>query len=371
MYAQQSHPKVRTVVIDAGHGGKDPGALGKSHQEKSFCLSIALKLGNYIQENIPGVKVIYTRTTDVFLELDKRTDIANKACADVFISIHINSCADRRLKGASTYVTGLTRSEENLQLALLENSSYKLEDDYKIKYAGFESMFDPENYIISNLYQGINLNQSLLLAGKVQDQFDKRAGRKNLGVKQAAFAVLWRATMPSILVECGFISNADEEAYMATDEGQAVLASAIYRAFKQYKIETESGKYTTPKTQPVEDVNIATPDENKTPSTVSSNSDDAATNSNTSKNNIFFTVQIKSVASKLPSGSSEFKGLSNVTEYKIDGMYKYTVGKETNFEKIVEIQKTVRTKIPDAFVIAIQNGKRVDIKTAKQILNAN
>ncbi|MDF1550168.1 MAG: N-acetylmuramoyl-L-alanine amidase, partial [Bacteroidales bacterium] len=234
-YAQY---KIKTVVIDAGHGGKDPGAVGKKAKEKDIALSIALKVGTYIEQYIKGVKVIYTRKTDEFIELYKRAEIANKNKADVFISIHVNSHTSSKPYGTATYVMGLHKSEENLEVAKFENSVILKEEGYKKNYKGYDPNSD-ESHIILSLLQNAHLEQSLVLASKIQDQFRTRVGRKDLGVRQAGLVVLWNATMPAILVETGFISNANEEKYLITDQGQSFLASAIYRAFKEYKNEIE------------------------------------------------------------------------------------------------------------------------------------
>ncbi len=225
---------VRTVVIDAGHGGKDPGAIGRFSKEKNITLAIALKVGYYIKRCCPDVKVIYTRTKDVFVPLYKRAEIANKAKADLFISIHVNSSKNHRVYGASTYVMGLHKDKDNLRVAMQENRSILYEKDYKKHYQNFD-INSPEAYIIFSLYQNAYLDLSLQFAQLVQNQFSQRAKRRDLGVHQAGFVVLWRTTMPSVLIEVGYISNPAEERFLNSKYGQDIIASAIYRAFKQYK----------------------------------------------------------------------------------------------------------------------------------------
>ncbi|MCQ2975429.1 MAG: N-acetylmuramoyl-L-alanine amidase [Bacteroidales bacterium] len=363
---QGNDNKVKKIVLDAGHGGKDPGALGKKTKEKNLTLGITLKVGKYITENIPGVDVVYTRKNDVFVELDKRADIANKENADIFISIHINSCKDKKAYGTSTYVSGLAKNQETTELANLENSVITNENDYKNKYSDILDNSN-ENYIVNSLYQNIHLTQSLNLASYIQNQFGKRAGRKDRGVKQANFVVLKRTTMPSVLIECGFISNVNEENYMNTDEGQAIIASAIYRAVKQYKNELEGGnlnlnsdakskKDDKPNTKKDDKIN------NKTDLKLDKNN-----NSNNNKG-VCLKVQLKSSTERIPLNSNIFKGIQNVEELKIDGVYKYTVGCEKDMQKITQLQTEIRKKIPDAFVIAIKDGKRIDINTAKKEL---
>ncbi len=229
---------IKTVVIDAGHGGKDPGALGRHAREKDITLAIALKVGYYIKRCCPDVKVIYTRKTDVFVPLYKRAEIANKNNANLFISIHVNSSTNHKVQGASTYVMGLHKDEENLKVAMLENKAILYEKNYQTTYQNFD-INSPQAYIIFSLYQNAYLDLSLEFASLVQDQFRLRARRIDRGVHQAGFLVLWRTTMPSVLVEVGYISNPAEERYLMSRYGQDIIASAIYRAFKQYKAKVE------------------------------------------------------------------------------------------------------------------------------------
>jgi N-acetylmuramoyl-L-alanine amidase len=231
--------KVDVIVIDAGHGGKDHGTTGKVIREKDVALKIALKLGNYIEKNIPGVKVIYTRKDDTYLPLDERADIANKNKADLFICIHANANKNVRAFGTETYVMGLHVDDNNLAVAKRENSVILLDENYHERYEGFDPN-SPESYILFTLTQSAYQSSSLSFAQKVEEQFKKRVGRVSRGVKQAGFLVLWRTTMPSVLIETGFLSNSPEEKFLSTDEGQELIASGIYRAFKDYKTEVES-----------------------------------------------------------------------------------------------------------------------------------
>jgi N-acetylmuramoyl-L-alanine amidase len=231
--------KVAVVVIDAGHGGKDPGTSGKSTKEKDVALKIALKLGKYIEENIAGVKVIYTRKTDKYLGLDERAAIANKNKADLFICIHANSLTGAVAYGTETYVMGLHKDKENFDVAKRENSVILMDQNYEERYEGFDPK-SPESYILFSLNQTAYQENSLKFAQKVEEQFKTRVGRSSRGVKQAGFMVLWKTTMPSVLIETGFLSNSKEEMFLASDNGQDLIASAIYRAFKEYKAEIES-----------------------------------------------------------------------------------------------------------------------------------
>ncbi len=231
--------KVDVVVIDAGHGGHDPGTSGKSLKEKDVVLKIALKLGKHIKANFPGVKVLYTRKTDKYIEFQDRADVANKNQADLFISIHANSIVGANAYGTETYVMGLHKDKSNFEVAKRENSVILMDENYKEKYEGFDPK-SPESYILFSLNQSAYQENSLRFAQKVEDQFKNRVGRSSRGVKQAGFLVLWMTTMPSALVETGFLSNAKEEKFLGTDAGQDLIASGIYRAFKEYKTEIES-----------------------------------------------------------------------------------------------------------------------------------
>ncbi|MFN8300693.1 MAG: N-acetylmuramoyl-L-alanine amidase [Chitinophagales bacterium] len=232
---------LKTVVIDAGHGGKDPGAIGPGKtNEKDIALVVALKLGDYIQKHYPDVNVIYTRKTDVFLELHERAEIANKAKADLFIAIHINSSPNPETYGSSCYVLGLHRTEANLEVAKRENAVINLEDD-KDKYYEFDPN-SPEGHIIMSMKQNAFLDQSIDLASKAENQMENYAKRKSLGVKQAGFYVLYKTTMPSMLAEIGFISNTEEEKFLNSIKGQDLIATALFNSFKDYKSEMEGSE---------------------------------------------------------------------------------------------------------------------------------
>ena len=231
--------RVNTVVIDAGHGGHDPGTNGKKFKEKDIALSIALKVGKYIEKYVEGVKVVYTRTDDNYIALDERAAIANKSKADLFISVHVNSIPNNFTHGTETWVMGLHKTESNFEVAKRENSVIMLDENYEERYEGFDPN-SPESYILFSLTQDDYLLSSLNMAKKVEDQFKKRVGRNSRGVKQAGFVVLYKTAMPSVLVETGFITNEKEEDYLGSDQGQDLIASGIYRAFKEYKFDVES-----------------------------------------------------------------------------------------------------------------------------------
>jgi N-acetylmuramoyl-L-alanine amidase len=231
--------KVDVIVIDAGHGGKDQGTHGKKALEKDVALKIALKLGSYIEKNVPGVKVIYTRKDDRYIALDERAEIANRNKADLFICIHANSMPGGKAIGTETYVMGLHKDNGNFELAKRENSVILMDENYKERYEGFDPN-SPESYILFSLTQSAYQESSLLFASKVESQFAARAGRRSRGVKQAGFLVLWKTTMPSVLIETGFLSHSTEEQFLSTESGQDLIASGIYRAFKEYKSDVES-----------------------------------------------------------------------------------------------------------------------------------
>ena len=231
--------KVDTVVIDAGHGGKDPGTHGQTMKEKDVALKIALRVGSYIEKNLPGVKVIYTRKTDIYLGLDERAAIANKYKADLFICIHANAVPKEEVFGTETYVMGLHKTEGNLDVAKRENAVILLDNDYEQRYEGFDPN-SAESSILFSIAQSAFQESSLKFADKVESQFKKRIGRKSHGVKQAGFWVLWRTAMPSVLIEVGFLTNQKEEKFLSETNGQDLIASGIYRAFKEYKAQVEA-----------------------------------------------------------------------------------------------------------------------------------
>lgn len=336
-YAQH---KVRKVVIDAGHGGKDPGAVGKKSKEKDIALAIALKTGKYIEENLPDVEVIYTRKTDVFIELHKRAEIANSNAADLFISIHCNANNSSKPFGTETYVMGLHKSQANLEVAKLENAAILQEDDFNDMYNGFDPNRD-EDYITLTLFQNAYLESSLILASNVQDQFRERAKLKDRGVWQAGFWVLYKTAMPGILVETGFLSNVNDENYLRTDEGQSLVASAIYRAFKEYKLMIENPENTAKAINKAEQ-----PPE---------------------KADIRFRVQFAS--SSKEKSLDKFDDVSEVKVYEHNGIYKYTSGNTSSYEAAIRIQNTLRLnkKYRDAFIVAFRNGERIEVNEARKI----
>jgi N-acetylmuramoyl-L-alanine amidase len=336
------------VVIDPGHGGQDPGALGKISKEKDITLAIALKLGKYIEENIKDVKVIYTRSKDEFIELHNRAEMANKNDADLFISIHANWWKKSNISGAETYAMGSHINQRNLEVAMKENSVITLEEDYTTNYEGFDPT-SAESYIIFNLIQSTYLNQSLHFASFVQDQFRERAQRIDRGVKQAGFLVLWRTTMPSVLIETGYISNTLEEKYLISDDGQSYIASAIYRAFRDYKSSIENKSN-------FESVVMNTRQENDSLSA-------------TPSPEVTFMVQITSSNKPVPLNSQVFAGLDNLYEFRQDNFYKYATGKSLTYSEAAELRNRIKDRFRDAFIIAVRDSEIIPMKDAIKYIN--
>lgn len=341
---------IETVVIDAGHGGKDSGALGRKAKEKDIALAISLKVGKLIEENVEDVKVIYTRKKDVFVELYERADIANEAEADLFISIHVNASTKSTPMGPSCHVLGLHRTGEHFDVAVRENSVILLEEDYETTYQGFDPT-SLESYIIFSVMQNIHLKQSIEFASYVQDEFRDRAMRNDRGVVQQGLLVLARTAMPGVLIETGFISNPEEEKFLITEYGQDLIASGIYRAFKQYKARIEeNSKFTIEKlpesvTEPV----TAPP---------------AAVQMDNNPNEIYFLVQIASSRNLVPTEPSAFNGYHDVTVIEQGKWYKYAVGRVMSYHKALEKCAVVKQDFPGAFVIAVRNNEIVPLNEA-------
>lgn len=361
------------VVIDAGHGGHDPGAIGKFSREKNINLSVALQVGKMIQNNCKDVKVIYTRNKDVFIPLDRRAAIANNAKADLFISIHTNSLPKGRIvRGAETFTLGLARSEANLEIAKRENSVILIENDYQQRYAGFNPN-SSESYIMFEFIQDKHMEQSIKLAKLVQKHIGGHAKRIDRGVHQAGFLVLRATTMPSILIELGYISTPDEEKYLNSKEGVTALGNSIYKAFLAYKKEhasplkednsyiyTDAGKTNTPSknqskqvTKKIEVLAANTTNPPVLPA------ESAVTESRP-----VFKIQILTSGKPLKKTDKRFKGLSPIDYYKESGIYKYTYAASNDYNKILRIKKSINPKFKDSFIIAFVDGTKVDVRKA-------
>ena len=356
-----------TLVIDAGHGGKDAGACANGAKEKNINLSVALAFGKYVEQNCPDVKVIYTRKTDVFIPLHERADIANKNKADVFISVHTNAVASKKpVSGMETYTMGMRRSDEKLSAAMRENEVVLIESDYKQHYAGFDPRV-PESYIIFDIVNETNMAQSVELAQLIQQKVCATASRPNKGVKQDAFLVLRETSMPACLIELGYITTASEATYLTNPTNIDAMGRGIYQAFVAYKNKrTPTASPTQPATpaiqeQPTPTVTSEPAVQPTTPSVVDTTYSDAPV----------FKVQLLASTNELKANDRQLKGLTGVDSYKEGNLWKYTIGASTNYNEMYRLRKDVLEKFPQAFIIAFKNGERVDAAAAVQEFKNN
>lgn len=352
--AMNAPAKDFVVVIDAGHGGKDVGAVGAYALEKDINLGVALKLGEEIKSTYDDVRVVYTRDDDTFVSLQGRANIANREKGDLFISIHTNSLDKRSrnrltVSGAETYTLGLHRTKENLDVAMRENSVIELEDDYSATYQGFDPN-SVESYIIFELNQSKHMEQSVNFASLVQQEFSA-IGRVDKGVRQAGFWVLAATIMPAVLVELDFICNPTQEKYLASDSGQEELAGAIFKAFKDFK---EASDYYSGNFNNKKGVKEAKPIAKK-------ELKKKAGDLNAGSDGVVYKVQFLTSAKKLSMKSRFFKGLDGglISSYKEGGIYKYTYGATSEKSAADKLLKCVKDKYPDAFIIEFNNGKRI------------
>ena len=356
-----------TLVIDAGHGGKDAGACANGAKEKNINLNVALAFGKYVEQNCPDVKVIYTRKTDVFIPLHERADIANKNKADVFISVHTNSVASKKpVSGMETYTMGMRRSDEKLSAAMRENEVVLIESDYKQHYAGFDPRV-PESYIIFDIVNETNMAQSVELAQLIQQKVCATASRPNKGVKQDAFLVLRETSMPACLIELGYITTASEAAYLTNPTNVDAMGRGIYQAFVAYKNKRTStvspSQPATPakQEQPVQTATPEPPVQPATPLVADTIYSGAPV----------FKVQLLASATELKANDRQLKGLTGVESYKEGNLWKYTIGASANYNEIYRLRKDVLEKFPQAFIIAFKNGERVDAAAAVQEFKNN
>lgn len=343
---------IRTIVLDAGHGGRDPGAVGKRAKEKDIALAIALKTGQYIEENIPDVKVIYTRKKDVYVGFLDRAKVANEAEADLFISIHVNAHTVSSAKGTLTLVLGQHRMDENFDVAVRENAVILLEEDWETQYEGFDP-HSTESYIMFSMMQKTYFKQSIEFGDFVQNQFRERAGRKDLGVREQGLIVLAQTAMPGVLVETGFISNPEEEKYLMTTYGQEIIASAIYRGFKEYKEEIDRRS----------NLSVVIPEESQTESVPET------TQVEIDPEQVIFSIQVASSKNRVPTEPSSFKDYQDVMVIEDGRWYKYMLGKESSYHNALEKCQSIKADYPDAFVVASKNGKIIPLKDALQEIN--
>lgn len=350
-----------TVVIDAGHGGKDPGAISanKKLYEKDITLKVALMVGESIKKNHPEVKVLYTRKTDVFVGLNDRARMANKANADLFISIHTNAAKSRTAKGAETYTLGIEeeRTERNLEIAKRENGVIFLEDNHEKTYANFNPN-SPESYIIFEYMQSEFVKESIHMAQYVQEHLASDANRHDRGVRQAGFLVLNATSMPSILVELGYISNAEDAKYLGSESGQKRMSRCISEAFDKYYTDLMKLNASQPALESTRSTTI--PASKEQPKAIQGYEQQPV-----------FKVQFLSSSKQLAAEDKAFKGLKPVEFYYDKGLYKYTYGSSTNYNDIIRIKKKVNEKFKDAFIVAFVQGERIDTQQAIALFKQN
>lgn len=351
-----------TLVIDAGHGGHDAGALGAKSKEKNINLNVALAFGRYVERNMPDVRVIYTRTTDVFIPLHDRANIANKANADLFISVHTNALpAGKIARGFETYSLGMHRAKDNLDVAMRENSVISMEKGYQQTYQGFDPK-SSESYIIFEFIQGKNMERSVEIARSIQNSVCQNANRPDKGVHQAGFLVLRETSMPSCLIELGFITTPDEENLLNDESRIDDIAKAIYEGFAKYKNKYDKRVTIPYRSQASEGNNIPSivPDSYKRPVAPVKKQTPASVKSDAP----IFKVQILVSSRVLRKGDAHFKGEENYDSYQESGMVKYTIGASANYNEIYQLRKSLLDKFPEAFIIAFKNGKKYDVNQA-------
>lgn len=388
-----------TVTIDAGHGGKDPGAIGTFAKEKNINLAVALKLGKLIQKNCPDVRVVYTRKTDVFIPLEERAMIANNAHSNLFICIHTNSSPSPAASGVETYTLGLAKTKTNMDVARRENSVILLENNYKEKYQGFNPN-SVDSYIMFEYMQDKYIARSVQFAADVEQQCSANADRSNRGVRQAGFWVLHQTSMPAVLIELGYISNPREEEFLTSTEGQNRLAESIFQAFKEFKHEytrhssssfASNASYPTDTTQDADTAKPTKPDTTKSTKESAptkkaeknrivaalpkpkqnSGSVDTTTHTVARSETPVFKVQFLLSDRKLPANSPKFKKLENVSFYQENNFYKYTAGDTNNFNTIIARHRKIEKLFPTAFIIAFVNDHKVPLQEAINLWKAN
>lgn len=386
-----------TLVIDPGHGGHDAGALGAISKEKNINLAVALRFGKYVEQNLPEVRVIYTRKTDVFIPLNERANIANRANADLFISVHTNALpAGKIARGFETYTLGMHRAKDNLDVAMRENSVISMEKDYQQRYQGFDPR-SSESYIIFEFIQGKNMERSVDLARMIQRGVCDGANRPDKGVHQAGFLVLRETSMPGCLIELGFITTPDEERLLNNDSRVDDIARGIYEAFAKYKNKYDKSVSVPYRASDSEDVNIPkiVPDQEPAPKTrvvtrgkqpkreeatpeqpkreVKKQEPKKDVKKQEPKKEVkkaeiadapVFKLQIFVGSRNLRKGDAHFKGETDYDSFLEGNLVKYTLGASTNYNEIYRLRKEKLDKFPEAFIIAFKNGQKYDVNQA-------
>ncbi|WP_292265921.1 N-acetylmuramoyl-L-alanine amidase [Butyricimonas sp.] len=356
--AQDNLGRITCICIDAGHGGKDPGAISGRLREKDITLAVALKLGKMIKDAYPNIKIVYTRTKDVAVDLRERGRIANKAKAQLFISIHVNKFSKSTVRGVETYVLGLHKSEASFQVAMKENEAIHYEEDYSVKYDGFDPK-KAESYIMFNFLKNSHLKNSMEFAAPVQNELVKRTKMPDREVRQAGFIVLMDVGMPAVLIETGFISNPHDQKILTSESGQTNLARAIFSGFQSYKNNVERNSVVIKVENPVtqsEEKKVTGTEKKKTENVVAP----------PNKNDLFYAVQVASSKTRIKDfGYLKLK--EKVEELKGEERYRYYVGKTSTYEKALENQKSTRKVVKDCFIIAIYKGKQITVAEARKI----
>ncbi len=372
--------ELKTVVIDPGHGGNDPGAVSAGIREKDIVLDVSLRLGKMISNAYPGVNVIYTRSKDVFIPLHTRASVAVKNKADLFISLHANWVSQTSVRGTETFTLGLHRSQDNLEVAKKENSVILLEEDYSTNYEGFNPN-ETESYIMFENMQSEYQSQSISLAAHIQDKFTGTLKLPDRGVKQAGFLVLRQITMPGVLVEIGFISNPTERKFLTSETGKSKVATSLFQAFSAYKKEIDSKsqftmageeEHDTPKTGRTEtetpkEGNSAqgtpppAPKENHTPIPAAGNASSALVKAGKKEGSsnspaTWYAVQVGAVGKEVAPTPANFRGEKNIYKVRIAPFYKYYSGKYDTLSKAIAEKKRLSGKFPQAFVVIFENG---------------
>ena len=366
-----------TLVIDPGHGGHDAGALGAISKEKNINLSVALQFGKYVERNMPDVRVIYTRKTDVFIPLKERANIANRANADLFISVHTNALpAGKIARGFETYTLGMHRAKDNLDVAMRENSVISMERGYQQTYQGFDPR-SSESYIIFEFIQGKNMERSVELARNIQRKVCNSANRPDKGVHQAGFLVLRETSMPSCLIELGFITTADEENLLNDASRVDDIARGIYEGFAQYRNKYDKSISVPYRAADTESVSVAkivsdtkqeknerrAEEADTAPRRTAAQNKPAQQKANVADAPVF-KLQIFVSNRTLRKGDAHFKGETDYDSYQEGNMVKYTMGASTNYNEIYRLRKSLAEKFPEAFIVAFKNGKKYDVNQA-------
>lgn len=364
--AVQSAGKVKTVVLDAGHGGKDPGTVHGKYYEKDVTLNVALSLGKMINENYPDVKVIYTRSTDVYVTLNDRGKIANNAAADLFISIHVDAIdgTSATATGATTYVMGLDKQNSNLDVAMRENDVIVMEEDYTTTYEGYIPG-SSESFIIFSLMQYAYQEQSMDFAEIVQNHYTRSTPMRDRGARQAPYLVLWNTSMPSVLTELGYMSHSEDRAFLISSKGQQTMATALFNAFSEYKSKVEGRASTI----------FLTDGGNTTgttaPTTTASKPATTTTATSTTKSadsSVQYYVQISTLTEKVATNSSRFgswRGQVSVREFG-PRTFKYYVGPVATYSEAVTLQANARKDFKDAFAVAFEGDKQLNLSEARK-----